>query len=373
MLLLAALVTVSLAASADVPAGTVVPDVKCAGDPSQSYALYLPSAYTPDRAWPVIFGFDPGGRGRNPVDRYQAAAERYGFILAGSNNSRNGSAEVGQAVTAMSRDVAARFHTDPARIYIAGMSGGARVAVGVALFTPRVAGVVASSAGLPDGQPRKTLDFPIFMTAGTEDFNHLEMRRLDRALTTPHRLVIFNGGHTWLSPALAMEAVQWMELQAMKTGLEARDEGKIEAILAERLATVETETAASSKYVKLEAIVADFDGLKDVKPIAARVEVLGRDKAVRAFLNQERSDDDRELRLMMDVNDLEARLTVVSDRSDALFDLRGIWKDLAARAKASDDSLDRRLARRLLSSLSMTTTTDPDYLKIVREYRTRRP
>src|SRR4051794_8103192 len=86
------------------PSGQIIPDVKCASDASQSYALYLPSNYTPDRTWPIIFGFDPGGRGQNAVDRYQAAAEKYGYIIAGSNNSRNGSSEVGKAVNAMTSD-----------------------------------------------------------------------------------------------------------------------------------------------------------------------------------------------------------------------------------------------------------------------------
>ena len=75
---------------AELPTGRVIPSVTCVQDATESYALYLPAAYTPDRAWPVIFAFDPGGRGQNRVDRYQAAAEQYGFIVAGSNNSRNG-------------------------------------------------------------------------------------------------------------------------------------------------------------------------------------------------------------------------------------------------------------------------------------------
>jgi len=44
-------------ATQGIPAGTIVDDVKCAADPSQSYALYLPSRYTPDRAWPVLLAF----------------------------------------------------------------------------------------------------------------------------------------------------------------------------------------------------------------------------------------------------------------------------------------------------------------------------
>jgi poly(3-hydroxybutyrate) depolymerase len=130
--------------------------VTCAADPTQSYAIFLPRAYTPDRDWPVILAFDPGGRGRTPVERYQAAADQYGFIVAGSNNSRNNSPEIGRAVAAMSADVLSRFRVDERRVYVAGMSGGARVAFSVALGSPdHVAGVIASSAGYPDDKPRK--------------------------------------------------------------------------------------------------------------------------------------------------------------------------------------------------------------------------
>ena len=83
-------------------------------------------------------------------------------------------------------------------------------------------------------QLRKTLSFPLFATAGTEDFNHLEMRRLDRELTSPHRLVIFDGGHVWLSSELALQAVEWMELHAMKAGLKPRNDAEIDRLLARR-------------------------------------------------------------------------------------------------------------------------------------------
>ena len=121
----------------------------------------------------------------------------------------------------MSADLDARFHIDEKRVYTAGLSGGARVAMMVALGTGKIAGVIASSAGWPDAVPRKSAPFAVFGTAGTDDFNYLEMRQLDRTLTTPHRVAIFDGGHTWLSSELAMEALEWMELQAMKSGLRA--------------------------------------------------------------------------------------------------------------------------------------------------------
>src|SRR5262245_36088068 len=108
------------------PPGKISEDVKCVAEPAQSYALYVPSNYSPDRLWPVIFAFDPGARGRIPVERYQAAAEQYGYIVAGSNQSRNGSWATSEAaIRAMSQDVTQRFAVDEKRFYTAVMSGGA--------------------------------------------------------------------------------------------------------------------------------------------------------------------------------------------------------------------------------------------------------
>ncbi len=43
-------------------AGRLVQDLKCASDPTQTYSLYLPSEYDPERSWPVLLVFDPRGR-----------------------------------------------------------------------------------------------------------------------------------------------------------------------------------------------------------------------------------------------------------------------------------------------------------------------
>src|SRR5690349_4518491 len=104
-------------------------DVTCEADSSQSYALYVPSTYTPDREWKLILAFDPGARGRTGVERFEAAAEKYGYIVAGSYNSRNGPWNTSMdAARAMADDVSNRYRINPKRVYTAGQSGGARLA-----------------------------------------------------------------------------------------------------------------------------------------------------------------------------------------------------------------------------------------------------
>ena len=351
----------------DLVAGQIIDRVTCAADPSQSYALFVPTGYAPSRSWPVIFAFDPGARGRTPVERYQAAAQRFGYIVVGSNNSRNYSKEIPRILAAMTNDVSARLAIDTKRVYLAGMSGGARVALGIGMASKDIAGVVASSAGYPDNRVRKSLPFPVFATAGTDDFNHLEMRRFDQALTSPHRLVIFNGGHVWLSSELAVQAIEWMELNAMKSGLSARDDAAIDRMLASRIAAAGT-AADKDTYRALRAIAEDFEGLRDVSAIARRAAEIGRDKGVRAALEKENSDDKREENILRNMATLTDRLST-DDRVTVLGQLRQRWSELSAQANNPVDSPDRQLARRVMSALGADGTKDTDYAKIIAEYR----
>lgn len=374
-LLLAAFL--AAAPDSDLPAGQIIAHVPCAKDATQSYALYLPANYSTDRSWPVIFAFDPGGRGQNPVERYRAAAEKYGYIVAGSNNSRNGSWAVSQAaVGAMTGDVLARFKIDEKREYVAGMSGGSRVALGVALSSPDIAGVFASSAGYPDSKVRKQLPFPVFETAGTEDFNYLEMREMDHALETPHRLAIFEGPHIWLPSEVATEAIQWMEIQAMKSGREPRDQAELDAIYATRVARAGAVSAET--YAAQADLVTDFTGLEDVSQLSAKVAAIRSDKrfqtAMKEAAKKDREADGHERMMSQIVLGEEALLADSSHRADALKRLRQLWMSLSAKAKGPSDTAERREARRVLSGLSMSVSSqDPDYLAIVQEFRMARP
>src|SRR5215467_3817894 len=238
--------------------GQISDNVQCRKDASQHYALYVPSYFTPPRRWPVILGFDAGARGRTFVERYQAAAEKYGYILAGSNNSRNGPwNNILDAAAAMTGDVNSRFPVDPKRTYTAGMSGGARAAMLLALGSDTIAGVFASSAGFPN-EFHDSVRFPVFGSAGSDDFNHYEMDQLDRKLKSPHRIEVFVGTHEWLTVEIAMEGVEWMEIQAMKSHLRPPDQKIIDEVFTKRLARAEMQKNELDRMRELKSIGEDF-------------------------------------------------------------------------------------------------------------------
>ncbi len=199
-------------AAQEFPRGKVIERVTVRDHDDQSYALYLPSNYSPDRPWPILYCLDPGARGRVPVERFSQAAEKSGFLVVGSNNSRNGPIAVSDtAIRLMLADTGTRFAIDESRIYAAGLSGGARLALAWA-SNGRIKGVVASSAGFGAASPPKQIPFLIFATAGYDDFNYDELYRMSRELAkrgTPHRFREFEGGHEWLPAPLAAEALEF--------------------------------------------------------------------------------------------------------------------------------------------------------------------
>ena len=352
--------------------GQLIEAITTLADATQSYALYLPSTYSADRTWPILIGFHPGARGRAIVDTYRDAAERYGFIVAGSNNSRNGPWDVSaRAASAMFQDLGQRFAIDERRIYLTGHSGGSRVALQIALANPQIAGVIASSAGYPDVRPRASVRFPIFATAGTDDFNYIEMRMLGRALKTPHRVEIFAGGHTLPPPEVAMQAIEWLELQGMVSGVRTRDEALISRFWAAQEHAVADAGETAAAVHLLRAMADDFRQLRDVTRIEARGSELAKRKDIKQALDRERDGDDHELRALSELTRYQAGLADETLRRQSLQSLTKLLGDLHAQATAPEPTPERARARRLLRVVAMSATEgpqDPEYLKLLRQY-----
>jgi predicted esterase len=182
--------------------GLVLPKVSCSAQSGQSYALYLPAHYTREKRWPVVYAFDPAARGSMPVELMKEAAERYGYIVAGSNNSRNGAWKPeADAAQAMFQDTHARLSIDNNRVYFAGFSGGARLASSLAQRCNCAAGLLLNGAGFSlSAPPAADAKFSVFSAVGTFDFNYGEVLELDAtlgALRYPHSLRRFDGPHQW--------------------------------------------------------------------------------------------------------------------------------------------------------------------------------
>src|SRR5258708_26028934 len=129
--------------------GVVHGSVPVVADASNSYALYLPSNYSAARRWPLLLVFDPFARGEVSVKLFHEAAEKYGFMVVGSNNSRN-FADPSNAIRLLWTDVKEHYAIDPKRIYTACLSGGAPVASSIALACKHsITGMLPNVAAFP--------------------------------------------------------------------------------------------------------------------------------------------------------------------------------------------------------------------------------
>jgi predicted esterase len=270
------------------PPGVLIPQQTCAAKPEQSYALYLPSHYTSQKRWPIIYAFDPDGRGDIPVELMKDAAERYGYIVAGSNNSRNGSWKLeAESAQAMFDDTHARFAIDDSRIYFAGFSGGARVASALAQQCKCAAGVLLNGAGFAGNPPSRDAIVAVFAAVGSFDFNYPELSALDDKLEQagfPHVLRHFDGPHEWAPPEVTEEALAWFRLIAMKQKREARDDSFIALQVTQATARAQALQQSGQSYEawrEYRQAIATFDGLTNTASLQQAAASLAQQKAVR--------------------------------------------------------------------------------------------
>jgi pimeloyl-ACP methyl ester carboxylesterase len=242
--------------------------VRCSDDPTQSYALYIPPAGM-KVALPVVYFFDPHGSGILPVRKYKALADAYGFILVGSNNSRNGNdwpttETIWQRLAA---DTRSRLKMDSRRVYTVGFSGGAKVASYIAIQHPGITGVIAGGAGLPDGVPAGDFSFTFTAIAGQGDMNLTELVGINDALEktrTRHRLILFDGKHEWAPVNTMGLAFAGLQFDAMRARLIFSDNQVITTYIAgskKRLRAYQLTSQLIKAAQECNLSIADLDGL----------------------------------------------------------------------------------------------------------------
>ena len=355
----------ALVPAAEPAAGTLHERIACRERPGQAYALYVPAGVSAGEPAPILYLLDARGRALLPIERFRAAADSSGWILASSYNSRSDTKDDPNtpALQAMWGDTHARLAIDPRRTYVGGFSGGARAAAALAAEAPKaIAGVVACGAGLDGSTAPRAFPLPYFGTCGDRDFNYYEMRALDAALgkaKSPHRVAFFAGGHDWPPPDVAARAIAWLELEAMRSGARPRDEALASRLLGADLAAAaafESSGDTAAAWRRYAEAAEDYRGLADTGPVSARADALGRSDAVRKSRRDAERRDDRdraELRRFADRLRAAAKDPEIPPAS-TLTTALGI-PALRARAASGGPSEERLSAERLLANLRVET------------------
>ncbi len=338
--------------------GTVTPKVTSLDDPNQQLAFYVPSAYTAERSWPVLFVMDPRGRAEMALELFRPAAEEHGWIVLSSYQTRSDSNDDPNtpALKAMLGDAQKRFAIDSRRIYLTGMSGTSKVCWPFArMLEGNVAGVIGVAGAMP---PNMTLDdrvpFAYFGITSDHDFNFREMRELRHALQqlgAVHNFGVFEGPHGWAPQALSGQAVAWLELIAMRDGLAPHRDEFIDAQLAAARARAEQAEAGGdwlAAYEAFDQAARDFDRLRDVSTLRAKADALAERGEVRSLRDRERKllRDERQYRESIQrwLNQVAARSTPMpAKRSMVMLQIASLQEDAAGSDRQAAQSAQRRL------------------------------
>lgn len=217
--------------------GKIINNIVCKNDASQAYAVYIPVKFKAETL-PVIYFFDPHADGSLPLKKYKVLADEFGFVLIGSNNSKNGNdwQTTENIWNSLFNDAQGRLTYDHKRIYTCGFSGGAKVAGYVALHHSEIKGVIANGAGLPDETPAGNFNFSFTAIAGKGDMNMTDLVALNSELDktqTRHRIILFDGKHEW-APASTMNiAFESLEFDAMHDKLINKNDSLVNAFINE--------------------------------------------------------------------------------------------------------------------------------------------
>jgi len=251
------------------PVGKITDPVPAESDDKWSFRLYLPKGFSLSRKWPVMFIMSPGGgKNANTFRRYVKGAERNGWILAMSVESRNSFKEADSAMMAMVADVRKRLPVDENRMYASGFSGGARMAFMLAGECDKpLAGVLACGAGRSGVMPSSKTT--VYGLCGSNCFNRWDMACTHRDLGgKENRLRFFVGKHAWANEDLLKDSMTYLNLVGLarakrtdKAAASERDAATAQ-LMAETVELVETDSCRAYEWA---LFLADYQSCPTVR------------------------------------------------------------------------------------------------------------
>ncbi|OYV72598.1 MAG: hypothetical protein B7Z72_04415, partial [Gemmatimonadetes bacterium 21-71-4] len=283
--------------------GTVLPRLTARTDSAFHYAAYIPERYRGTAPAPLLLVLDPAGRAVRAIARFAPAAERLGWIVLSSYDTRSDdpAAPNERAVNVMLADAFGAFSIDTSRLYLAGLSGTARDTWDFAYGSSgHVAGIISAGAAMPadttwrlrfSGLP----PFDVAMSSGTRGFNYEEVVSAERALRAARagspthaalRVDVFAGTHQWPPEPVIARQLGWLDVRAMARRLRPIDQALADSVFA-RDSVDATALAAAHRLGdaadRWAEIAAAWAGAHDVTFAATRAAQLAADPAVRPW------------------------------------------------------------------------------------------
>lgn len=211
--------------------GGITDSLSIPGSNNATYSLYTPRDYTPDKKWPVVFVFDPQGRGSVTANLFRSAAEQQQYLIASSNIDLDSQPidTIIQTATLMVNTVVNTFSVDRTLVYSAGMGAGAQVSSALPLIFKQMAGVMAVGNSFVNKQRLdKSNPYMFIGIAGTKDYMVYEMEAYINFyddLDFPTDIYYFDGRENeWPGMPVISNAMTGFTLEAIKKGKRPKDQ-----------------------------------------------------------------------------------------------------------------------------------------------------
>lgn len=225
----------------------------------ETYSIYLPSDFSTDNSWPVVFVFDPRGRGISSARLFHQAAEEQGYIIAASNDISASDSLINNLEVAgrMINSVHNFFPLKANEIYTAGFDVGGEVASALPAIFPEIDGVMGSGGVWinPDIQ-QKEGGFSFVGLVGYEDHKYYDLEETVKFFNKRgklSRLYKFNGGHEWPDAAVISQGLGTFTWQAIQKGLR-EDNGMAEKLYHSELQMAESLRRTMQFYKAFELL-----------------------------------------------------------------------------------------------------------------------
>jgi tetratricopeptide (TPR) repeat protein len=232
-------------------------------------------------------------------------------------------------------------------------------------------------------EKKAQITFAFVGVAGTWDMNYLELKNLTadlRKRKANSRMITFDGGHDWPPTEAAVEAIEWMELAAIRNGFLEVNQSLVDDMFQREVARAQMLEESGQLYQAFQAYLGlerDFSGLKEIEDVSRKVAALkqNRDLAssakrvekaekiereyIRRLLGEFLSEDPRRsLHWWRDqiesIRDLEPEHPLVKKRL-----LEFIWRNGYEKSWFAEKDGDRKRATHLAQVALLVEPEDP--------------
>jgi pimeloyl-ACP methyl ester carboxylesterase len=168
----------------------------CGTDSFNTYHFILPRDHK--KTIPLLLVLDSGGDGLFAIEKIKPAVSGIPCVVIGSDRIRNNYPDYERDIGVLISEACRKFPVSKDEVFLAGFSGGARMALEYARLHP-VRGVLMCGAGPASFQG---LPCNVYMIGGTTDFNFSEMYYNPLQKSGPQNFIAdyFRGTHEWPPP-----------------------------------------------------------------------------------------------------------------------------------------------------------------------------